>query len=136
MIYSLGLLVTVGDCDALLTQVALQKKDIEFKKYQLDKKHQSITTNTLNIETERPSLVAEISAYQGVIANLPDGDAKTAMQSKLTKTEHKLFLLNEKAASYGAVSLNTLEFQLNCVENDIVAVDDFTAQIEARKAAL
>ncbi|MCP9752801.1 hypothetical protein EGI32_17745 [Ferruginibacter sp. HRS2-29] len=129
-------MTTVADCDALLTSAGLQKQEIEIKKYQQDKKRLGITNNTLNIETERPALEAEIAAYETVIANLPEGDAKKSMESKLKKTQHKLFLLNEKSESYGSVAMNSLEFQITCIENDLVAIDDFIAQIQGRKAAL
>jgi hypothetical protein len=136
MDYSVLLLKTVPDCDSLIAIVNTKKADLEFKKYQLEKKRTTTTTTSADRDTEIPSTQAEIAAYQNTLLTLVDVEARKGIQSKLTRAEYKLFTLTERRESYGVLAMLELEFDVNCVANDLVEVDAFLLALNTRKAEL
>jgi hypothetical protein len=136
MIYSIPLLTTVADCDLVIQAAALQKTDLQFKRYSLEKKRSSSSTTTASIEAQIPGVEAEITAYETVLASLPAGDAKDEMQSRLTKSKYKLFILLEKRSSYGVIAVLDLELEMGFIDANIAEMDLQTAAVTAHKATL
>ena len=135
MNYSIALLTTVADCDLVLQSAALEKTDLQFQRHNLEKKRNSSTTTTASIEAQIPGVEAEITAYETVLATL-SGDALKEMQSRITKSKYKLFLLQEKRASYGVIAVLDLELQIGFIDANIAEVDVQTAAVTAHKATL
>ncbi len=136
MNYSVQLLTTVADCDLVLQAAALEQSELNFKRYALEKKRITNTSTTASIEAQIPAVQAEVTAYETVLATLPEGEAKEEMASKVTKAKYKLFILQEKRASYGVIAILQLELEMGFIDASIAEVAVQTAAVTAHKATL
>ncbi|MCP9749483.1 hypothetical protein [Ferruginibacter sp. HRS2-29] len=136
MNYSVQLLTTVENCDLVIEAATMERSELEFKKYSLEKKRNTSTNNTAAIEAEIPAVLAEISAYETVLLTLPEGEAKEGMEAKLVKAKYKLFLLQQKRASYGVIAVLGVELEIGSVEASIAEIVVYIAAVNARKAGL
>ena len=136
MIYNVQLLTTVEDCDAVIQSAGFDTSDLTFKKYSLEKRVSSSTTTTATLDADIPTVQAEISAYETILLNLPQGDARVNIENKLTKARYKLFLLQERKTNYGVMAILDLESQIGNIEASLAELAVFVAAVNARKAAL
>jgi hypothetical protein len=136
MSYSVDLLKTVADCDLKLAAAAKDRKDMDVKKFLLEKKQETADVATPEIEAAIIAAQGEIGYLEGLIVTIPDGDLKDAYKNKLRNQESKLFSLKQRLANYGASTILGYEFDIQCLERDLQECDAFIAEINARKAEL
>ena len=88
MAYSLTLLKTAADCDAVLQFAGTEKADLELKKLVMSHSLQNFSEDSLELDAELASVNSEITTLQTVIATLPEGKIKEDNMDKLKKAEY------------------------------------------------
>jgi len=132
MIYTVSLLTTVADCQALIDTAIAEKDALSYRKTGLERQRSSASLTSAEIETELTSVIAEMEALQTVINSLPDGPTKTEAIRKFKKAEYKKFLLEQRKPSYGVVSLLEKEYDIACVEQAIAEADALITAVTER----
>ena len=136
MDYTVSMLTTQPDCQALIDIATSEKDSLVYRKTGLDRKRQTVTVTSSEIETELATVNAEISALQTVVDNLPDGSIKQDTLVKLKKAEYKKFLLEERKGNYGVLSVLEKEYDISCLEKDIDETDKFIRDVTERMNSL
>jgi len=136
MIYSVSLLTTKPDCQALIDIAASEKEGLAYRKTGLERQHESAGTTSTQIETDLATVVAEMGALETVMASLPEGPTKTEALRKYKKAEYKKFLLEQRKGNYGVLALLEKEYDIACIEKDIEEADAFIAAVTARMNSL
>lgn len=132
MNYTVSLLTTVPDCQALIAIANAEKDALSYRKTGLQRQRHTATLSAAEIEAELASVNAEIYALQAVISNLPEGPTKVETVRKLKKAEYKKFLLEGRKGNYGVLSLLEKEYDIACIEKDIEEADAFITAITTR----
>jgi hypothetical protein len=136
MNYSVSLLTTKPDCEALIEIATSEKEGLAYRKTGLERQHQSATLTSAEIESELASVNAEIGALETIMNSLPEGPTKTETFRKLKKAEYKKFLLEQRKGNYGVVSLLEKEYDIACIEKDIEEADAFILALKDRMNSL
>jgi hypothetical protein len=136
MNYSVNQLTTVADCDAVLSLVAKEKEDLEWRQQTILRRQASYAESTVEIAAELAAVTAELAAYESILNTLPDGPAKEDAVVKKKKLEFRQFMLNDRKGDFGSVALLEKEMELGQLEKQIAEVDVLAAAVAARKAAL
>ena len=85
---------------------------------------------------ELAAVSAEIASVDSIVAGLPEGQIKKDFQVRLTKLLYKKFTLEQRREQYGIYALLQKEFEINCIEQELVTNTDYIAALEARKLQL
>lgn len=136
MNYTVSLLTTEADCQALIDIAQSEKDGLNYRKTGLQRQRQTATLTSAEIETELASVNAELNALQPVMNSLPDGPTKTEALRKYKKAEYKKFLLEQRKENYGVMSLLEKEYDIACIEKDIEEADAFIAALKDRMDSL
>jgi hypothetical protein len=136
MSFSVSMITTVADCDLLLSLATKEKSDLEFRKLSTERQRSSYAENAGEVEAELAAANAELTAVNTVLGTLPEGPTKDEHITKKMRLELKLRLLNERKENYGTVALLAKEFDQARLEKELLAAQEFTAAVQARKAAL
>jgi len=134
MDYSVLTLTAVADCDTVLSLIEKDKKDLTFKKLSLERQQENYANTTIEVSSEIEALNAELTAVNTVIATLPDGDTRNDSLKRQRRIEYNLFLLDNRKADYGAITLLEKEFNLARVLKELEEADAFAAAVTVRKA--
>lgn len=134
MDYSVSTLTAVADCDTVLSLIEKDKKDLTFKKLSLERQQENYANTTIEVSSEIEALNAELTAVNTVIATLPDGDTRNDSLKRQRRIEYNLFLLDNRKADYGAITLLEKEFNLARVLKELEEADAFAAAVTVRKA--
>lgn len=136
MNYSVSLLKTKPDCQALINIASAEKEGLSYRKTGLERQRQTAGDNSVEVETELASANAELTALQTVMDSLPDGPTKTETLRKFKKAEYKKFLLEQRQANYGVLSLLEKEYDIACTEKDIAEADAFISAVTDRMGSI
>jgi hypothetical protein len=136
MNYTVTLLTTVPDCQALINIASAEKEALGYRKTGMERQKQSATLNAAEIETELASVNAEMAALQTVLDSLPDGPTRVETFRKFKKAEYKKFLLEQRKENYGVLSLLEKEYDIACIEKDIEETDAFITAVTNRMDSL
>ncbi|MFT3910940.1 MAG: hypothetical protein QM737_16090 [Ferruginibacter sp.] len=132
MNYTVSLISSRADCQALIDTANDDKDSLVYRKTGLQRQMQSASSNTVGIEADLAAAVAEIEALNTVIANLPPGNTREETSVKLTKAEYKKFLLEQRKGNYGSTALIGKEYDIACVEQQIAETDAFIQSLTTR----
>lgn len=136
MNYTVSLLTNIADCQALITIANAEKETLSYRKTGLERMSQSATLTSAEIEAELTTVAAEIAALQTVINSLPDGPTKEDAIRKFKKADYKKTLLEQRKGKYGVLSLLQRQYDIACIEHDIVEADDFITAVTDRMNVL
>jgi len=136
MSYSVDLLKTTAECDALIAIAGKEMEDLLFRKTSLERQKVSYANSSNEIDKDIAATALEISSLQTAVAGLPAGSARNQNEARLKRLELKQFLLGQRDKNYGAISLLTREYDLELNAKDIEATNAFIASVTERKAAL
>ncbi len=134
--YSVNLLQTKADCDALITIATKDKDNLEFRKESLERQSATATETAVEIQAELEAINAQLSYLDGIIASLPDGKLKEENVAKWRKADYRKFLLTNRKNNYGVVAAIDKEYDIGCIQKSIEETDNFIAAITERKNAL
>ncbi len=132
MEYTVSLLTTAADCQALINLANQEKEILDHRRVGMEIQRKSSATNSVSIEAELAAVTAEIDAYNSVIASLPDGPVKEENRRKLIKSEYKKFLLEQRRENYGVLAVLEKEYDIACLEKDLEETDAFIAALQAQ----
>ena len=132
--YSLNMVTTIADCDALLDSANIERDELTYRKLQQERQYKSVTAGTTWVEAEISAVSSEIAGLEAVVTNLPAGPIKDQFESRLVKLRHKKFLLEERRERYGIIALLQKEYAISCIEKELVETDAYIDAVNARKA--
>ena len=136
MNYSVSLLTTRPDCQALIDIATAEKSDLNYRKTGLMRQSQNATLTSAEIEAELTSVNAELAALQTLIDNLPDGPIKEDTIRRYKKADYKKVLLEGRRGKYGVLSILEREYDIACIDLDISEADAFITALTDRLNAL
>jgi len=136
MNYTVSLLTTRPDCQALIDIATTEKSDLNYRKTGLMRQSQNATLTSAEIEAELTSVNAELAALQTLIDNLPDGPIKEDTIRRYKKADYKKVLLEGRRGKYGVLSILEREYDIACIDLDIAEADAFITALTDRLNAL
>ncbi len=136
MSYSLNKITTIEDCDLLIENANNEKSELEFRILSLQRQKESYSNNSFEVSTELQLVQNQLDGVNSVLAVLPDGNDKDEAIIKKAKYELQLLVLNRRQKAYGTIALLDKELDLERAESQMASIDDYLAQIEARKIEL
>ena len=136
MNYSVATLNTAAECDSVTTLVAKSKTDLLYKQGLIQHKQASFAESSVSINAELAAVNAQLTAYEGIAASLPAGQATDDNVAKIEGLNHRKFQLLKKQKESGSVALLETEKDFGLNEKQIAELDVILAAIADRKAAL
>lgn len=136
MDYSIGLLSTVPDCQALIDLAKKEKDTLAYRKTGLMRQRQSATFTSAEIESSLVAITAELQGLQLAHDSLPAGQAKHDIFNSIKRCEYKKFLLEQRRDNYGVLALLEKEYDIASIDRSIVETDGFIEQVTERMAQI
>ena len=136
MIYSVSLLTTKPDCQALIDIANSDKKGLLYRRAGLEIQSDSATSNSTEIDAELSAVTAEIASLQAIINGLPDGPTRDILILRYKKADVKKALLESRKDKYGVLSLLQKENDIACIDKDIIEIDAYITALTDRMNAL
>lgn len=134
--FSVELLSTVSDCDALIAIATKKRGDLDFKRLTLVRKQSVSSTTAASIESEIASVTAELANYVTQLETLPEGSYREDVLDKQYRAQYRLYTLNARKNATGARAVSQQAYDIDCVDVTITQNEAFIAALNARKAAL
>jgi hypothetical protein len=135
MAFSVNLLTTAAQCDALLATKQRERTGLVNRlnnlQFQLDN-----WDDATSAETELTATQTLIAGLTPVVAALPDGDDKRRNQNQLNRYQTRANNLTSKVENYGVLAQLEKELDRDTLTGDIATLDTFVAAVQARRAAL
>ena len=132
MNYTVSLLTTGPDCQALIDLANREKNTLAYRKTGLERQRQSATLTSQEIESNLLAVTVELQALQSVYDSLPEGAAKQQALSNIKKSEYKKFLLEQRKENYGVLALLEKEYDIASIDRGIVETESFIGQVTTR----
>ena len=136
MNYSVSLLTTRPDCQALIDIANSDKKGLLYRRAGLEIQSDSATSNSTEIDAELSAVTAEIASLQAIINGLPDGPTRDILILRYKKADVKKALLESRKDKYGVLSLLQKENDIACIDKDIIEIDAYITALTDRMNAL
>ena len=136
MNYSVSLLTTKPDCQALIDIANSDKKGLLYRRAGLEIQSDSATSNSTEIDAELSAVTAEIASLQAIINGLPDGPTRDILILRYKKADVKKALLESRKDKYGVLSLLQRENEIACIDRDVIEMDDYITAVTDRMNAL
>ena len=136
MNYSVSLLTTKPDCQALIDIANSDKKGLLYRRAGLEIQSDSATSNSTEIDAELSAVTAEIASLQAIINGLPDGPTRDILILRYKKADVKKALLESRKDKYGVLSLLQKENDIACIDKDIIEIDAYITALTDRMNAL
>lgn len=135
MAFSVNLLTTVVQCDALLTAKQRERTGLVNRlnnlNFQLDN-----WNDATSAEADLTATQALITGLTPVVTALADGDDKRRNQNMLNRYETRANNLIGKVENYGVAALLEKELDRDGATADVAVLDTFIAAVTARRAVL
>ena len=129
MDYSVSLLTTRPDCQALIDLANSEKGTLAYRKTGFERQHLTATVTSQEIESSLVAVTAEIGALQLAHGTLSEGPSRDTIFNNIKKCEYKKFLLEQRKENYGVLALLEKEYDIASVDRNIAETDDFIDQV-------
>ena len=136
MNYTVSILTTRPDCQALIQIANSEKDDLAYRKAGLLRQHQSTAATSAGISNGLAAVDAELAALQTVIDLVPPGPTYDETIVKFKKAEYKKFLLEQRKGNFGPIALVEKEFDVACIDHALAEADVFIASLTTRMGEL
>lgn len=136
MAFSVELLSTVSDCDALIAIANKERGDLDYKRTTLVRKQSVASTNAASIESDIASVNAELNSYVTQLATLPAGPARDEVLDKQFRAQYRLYTLTARKNATGTRAVSQQAYDIECVDVTIAQNVAYIAALNARKAEL
>ncbi len=136
MNYDVSSLTTVADCDSLLAMAAKEKETLQYRRTILDHSQTIVTTSGTGLEGVLQSVATELAPMAATIAAMPDGKDKRDAVTRQKRLELKQAILTNKKYQYGALAQMENLLDLGRNQQELDTVDQFIADVTAKKATL
>jgi hypothetical protein len=134
--YSLNLVTTIADCDALLNMANDEKNTLEYRQTTLNYQLNNQTESSVEFASDLLAATTELQSVEASIAQMTEGDARNAQIRRKMTLELKIFNMNLRAENYGITSVLSRQMEINQVAQQLEVTDAFIADVEARKLQL
>lgn len=131
-----SLLTTVAECDSALDNLNAEKTQVERRLRNLGESLESRSATTIEVGQGIASVQAVIAGYEAALQVMTDEKAKRDLELKVEREETRLKALQNRQASYNAVSVLQNEVDYNQLEAQIPVLDDAISKVELQKASL
>jgi len=132
MNYTVSLLTTRPDCQALIDLANSEKNTLAYRKMGLDRQRLSAILTSQEIESSLMAINAELAALQQVHDSLPEGPSKQDIFNSIRRSEYKKFLLEQRKENYGVLALLEKEYNIASIDRSIDETDDYIVQLTDR----
>ena len=136
MAFSVELLSTVADCDALIGIANKERGDLDFKRVTLVRKQSVSSTTAASIEVDIASVNAELNSCAIQLETLPPGPARDKVLDDQYRAQFKLYQLNTRRNATGTRAVSQQAYDIECVDVTIAQNVAYIAALNARKAEL
>ncbi len=136
MNYSVLILTTKPDCQALINIASTEKETLAYRKTGLQRQHSTASVTSLGIEADMAAVVAELASLQAVLNMVPPGTTYDDALVRHKRAEYRKFLLEQRKGNYGPIALVEKEYDIACIDQAIAETDAFIAAVTARKDEL
>ena len=123
--YSVSRLKTIAECEQTLAMATSRKADLEFEKVALTREHNSLEKNTAVTMASLLSTKAEITGTEAAIREMPEGEPKREMVSKLRRLNDRRENLEERIQKGGTASLLDTELDAELISKQLAEVSVF-----------
>jgi len=135
MAFSVNLLSTPAQCDALLTAKQRERTGLVNRLNNLNFQLAN-WDNATSAQADLAATQALVAGLTPIVATLPEGDDKRRQQNLLNRYETRANNLTSKVENYGASALLEKELDRDGVTDDITRLDGFIAAVTTRRAEL
>ncbi|UOQ53577.1 hypothetical protein [Hymenobacter cellulosivorans] len=136
MDYSLHLLTTRAQCDAVLTYAKAKLDLLGYHDAQTGRRTSNLTTSANNDASELTSLNAYIAAITPVIPTLPPGKNRDKQVNELRVSTDRRDALLARQNQQGPEALIEAEAEAGLVDIQVSFIEDFIAKVTAHRATL
>lgn len=136
MDYSLEMITTVAECDALLLQAGEDQETLERRRRNLDESIGNFGERTHDYSTEMQSVITLLETYTLAYDALPEGKNKMTIYLEMKRMETRKAQLDKSVASYNASSLIGKQVDLNLLTTQLPMLMAYIAALQARRTAL
>ena len=136
MNYSLEMITTIAECDALLLVAGEDKESLERRRRNLDETIGNFGDRTHNYGTELQATQTLLTTYNAAYDALPEGKNKATIYLEMKRLEARKAQLEKSVTSYNASSLINKQADFNLLDSQVPVVTAFIAAIQTRRAAL
>jgi hypothetical protein len=136
MNYSLEMIITVAECDALLALAGEDKETLERRRRNLDESIGNFGERTHDYGTELQAVVTLLETYAAAYDALPEGKNKRTIYLEMKRLEAKKAQLDKSVTSYNASALIGKQVDFNLLDNQVPVVNAYITALQARRTAL
>ena len=136
MPYSLSLITTIADCDALIVSAQKKQRDIQYRKTAQERQYETATENGSSSEATLAATIAEIAALEPVVAAMPEGPTTKELEDRITTLKYKQFVQQNRKLKYGVFAVLDKEYMIGSIEKELLEVADYIDALNARKLEL
>lgn len=136
MSYSLALLTTQAQCDAVLTFAREKLKVLSFRDLETDYRADNVSGTAKNISDELKGLVKYITAMTPLLDELDPGKERDEQAATLRRKTDRRDELLARQSKAGGEKLVLRELEQALLDPQLPIVQDFIAQVTAHRATL
>jgi hypothetical protein len=136
MDYSLEMIITVAECDALLALATEDKETLERRRRNLDESIGNFGERTQEYSTELQSVITLLETYSAAYDVLPEGKNKMTIYLEMKRLETRKAQLDKSVTSYNTSSLIGKQVDFNLLDNQVPVIDAYITALQARRTAL
>ncbi|TGE21694.1 hypothetical protein E5K00_15590 [Hymenobacter aquaticus] len=136
MNYSLSLLTTRAQCDAVLAYANAKLGLLGYHDAQTGRRTSNLTTSATSDAAELVSLNAFITAMTPVIPTLPAGKNREKQENELRVSTDRRDALLARQGQQGPEVLLEAEAESGLIDIQVPFIQDFIAQVTAHRATL
>lgn len=136
MAYSLDLLKTKAECDAILAYAERETRALERRKVNKDFDSDQTTEIQTSVASKLATVSAKLAVIDGYIAGLPEGKDKRKELIEKERLEYQKKDLESRQLDYNTLSVLDSELDVERVERELAAIAAFVAEVNTKKAAL
>lgn len=136
MAYSLTLLTTRAQCDAVLTYAQAKLSLLTYHTTQTSRRAENLSTSASGMASELTGLNAYITALTPVITTLPAGKDRDRQANDLRVKTDRRDALVARQSQVGPEALVEAELDSILVDAQVPLVEDLVTQVTAHRATL
>ena len=137
MPYSLTMLKTAAECDAVLKQTQARLRELNHQAYLLGHERQEAEEKATDVQVALIGVEADIAGYHSKRDVLPDDSvAHDKNEARLRDSINRRAQLTDRQAARGSVALLVHELKLSQVQVQITEVTTLATAVTAHKATL
>ena len=136
MAYSLSLITTIADCNALIVSAQRKQRDIQYRKTQQERQYETVSEGGSSTEATLAATIAEIAGLEPVVLTLPEGPTKKELEDRIVTLKYKRFVLENRRLRYGVFAMLEKEYMMGSIDKELLEVAAYIDALNDRKAEL